>query len=205
MKIQIGEVYMDKVTSQKIIYPNKTKKYLLPCLKEYGEEFEKKIKSVFKVAVGLGDMVISNRGMLHERHIFILIDSTIAVKFFIDFIDWIKDQTMYEDDYVFGDIQKSCFHMVVLKFPEKFWGLFLPFKRGEYSTMFSSETITQLFSNHPNVLKVLIRDHNYRIVFTKKLNKIYGLSLSPYEYEGELDMPPKDEEEIFNHHLKKKE
>lgn len=202
MKIQIGEVYMDKVTSQKIIYPNKTKKYLLPCLKEYGSEFEKKINSVFKVAVGLGDIVISNRGMAHERHIFILIDSTVAIKFFIDFLDWIKDQVMYEDDYVFGDIQKSNFHMVILKFPEKFWGLFTPFKKGEYSTMFSSDTVKQLFNNHPKVAKVLIRDRNYRIVFTKKLNKIYGLTLNPHEYDGELDGPPRDEEEYFNHHLK---
>lgn len=210
MKIQIGEIYLDKVTAQRIIHPNRTRDYLLPCLKEYGEEFTNKINNVFKVAVGLGDIVLTKRKTpeAYARHIFILLDAKVAKKFFIDFVDWIKDQPMYEDDYVFDDIRKSHYHMVILKFPERFYDSFETFKAGKYSKMFNPETISKFFEKFPDVQKVLIKDSNYKITFTKKLNKWLGNKnsdrIKPEEWEGELDFPPKEDEEVFNTHLKKK-
>jgi len=208
MKIQIGEVYMDKVTQQKTIYPNKTRKYLLPCLREYGEVFINKINNVFKVAVGIGDIIVDLSTEGYERHIFILIDTTIATKFFLNFIDWIRVQHMYEEDYVYDNIQKSSFHMVVLKFPEKYYDSFETFKKGKYSEMFNKETIAKFFVNHPDAQAVFIKDHNYRIKFTRKLNIFLNNineadRVKPEEWEGEVDFPPTDETEKFNHHLKK--
>lgn len=201
MKVQIGEVYMDKVTNQKTIYPNKTRKYLLPCLREYGDTFIQKLNNVFKVAVGIGDMIVDNCGLKHEKHIFILLDSSIASKFFIEFLDWIREQPMYEDDYVHDNIQKSTYHMVILKFPEKFYDSFETFKVGEYSKMFTKETIDTFFQKYPDVQKVLIKDNNYKIIFTKKVNKIFGTTVQPDEWNGELDFPPTNKTEKFNHHL----
>jgi len=207
MDIQVGKIYMDKVIEQKIIFPNKTKKYLLPCLKEYGNIFINKLNNVFKVAVGIGDIIVDNCGYYHEKHIFILLDSIIANKFFLDFLDWIKKQSMYQDDYVFGNIQKSKYHMVVLKFPEKFYDSFETFKVGKYSSMFNKETIDSFFNNHPKTKLVFIKDHNYKVYFVDKVNEIYNLKgehrVREEEWEGELDFPPKDKKEIFNHHLKK--
>lgn len=203
MKVQIGEVCMDAVTEQKITYPNKTRKYLLPCLKEYGESFTNKINNVFKVAVGIGDIITDNCGFTHEKHLFILLDSNISPGFFNDFIDWIRDEPMYEDDYVYGNIQKSSYHMVVLRIPEKYYESMDKFKEGKYSEMYDQDTIQAFFDKYPEVQKVFIRDHNYRIEFTKKLNRRFNTTIKPEEWEGELDLPPTDKTEKFNHYLKK--
>lgn len=207
VKVQLGEVYMDKVTQQKTIYPNKTRKYLLPCLKEYGEIFIQRLNNVFKVAVGIGDIIISKSGLKHEKHIFILLDSTIAPNYFLGFLNWIKDQPMYEDDYVYGNIQKSGLHMIVLKFPDRYYDSFETFKIGKYSGMYSQEVINNFFNNYPDTQKVFIGDHNYKIVFMQELNEWLNNTreqdqIKPEEWEGELDFPP-DENETFNHHLKK--
>lgn len=203
MKIQIGEVCMDKITQQKTMYTNKTRKYLLPCLKEYGEELINKLNNVFKVAVGIGDIITDDCGFHHEKHIFILLDSNIATSYFIPFIDWIREQPVYEDDYVYANIQKSTYHMVVLKFPEKFYDSFETFKIGKYSKMFDQETIDKFFAKYPKVKKVFIKDHNYKVYFTEKINQRFGTTLKPEDWEGELDFPPTDKTEKFNNHLKK--
>lgn len=201
MKIQVGEIYMSEVTQQKTIYTNKTRKYLLPCLKEYGANFIVKLENVFKIAVGIGDIVVSNRGIKHEKHIFILLESTIAPNHFIEFLEWIKQEPMYEDDYVFNNIQKSTSHMIVLKIPEKFYDSFETFKLGDYSKMYTRSDIDLFFKSKPEIKQVLIKDHNYKIKFIGKLNKVWGTTIKPSEWEGELDTKI-DHEEIFNHHLK---
>lgn len=205
MKIQLGEVYMDRVTNAKTLYPNKTRKYLLPCLLDYGEVFTAKLSNVFKVAVGIGDIITDNCGFTHEKHIFVLLDSTIANRFFLRFMNWIRDQPMYEDDYVYGNVQKSTYHMVVLKLPEKFWDTIDKFKVGEYSKMYNYETISKFFEEHSEVRNVLIKDHNYKLVFVnRRLNRKFNTSIEPEDYHGELDFPPTEESDKFNHHLKKK-
>lgn len=203
VKVQLGEVYLDKVTNTPKPYPNKTKKFLLPCLKEYGTEFTNRINSVFKVASGIGDIVVDNCGLKFEKHLFILLDYRIANNYFMSFIDWIKDQPMYQDDYVFGDIQTTTHHMIVIKLPERFQTKTLSsFKIGKYSEMYEAKDIETLFSTAPDVKKVLIRDHEYRIEFTKRLNKIFHTNIDPDKYDGEASLPPEDDKEIFNYHLK---
>lgn len=203
MKTQIGEIVMDKIGKRPIL-ANKTRKYLLPCLKDYGKDFTSRLESVYKVAVGIGDIIISNRGIRHEKHIFILADSSIAKEFFIDFLDWIKYQPMYEDDYVFGNIQTSTLHMIIVKLPEKYYDSFETFKLGSYSQMYTRIDIDRLFANKPQFRKVVIRDHNYVVRFVQILNEEFGSSITAKEYDGELDFPP-DKEEIFNNHIKRRD
>lgn len=214
MKIQIGEVKMEDNKIQSVIIenketeeiqkvpPSKTRKYLLPCLKEYGKVFTRKLENAWKVAVGLGDAILINRDVKHEKHIFILFDSKPSPKHFKDFMEYIIDQPYYVDDYVYGDIQKSTFHMVILKFPEKYYDAFETFKLGDYSKMFSLEDVEKFFANKPNTKAVLIKEHGYKVVFTRKLNRMFNTELKPEEFEGEYDFKPTEITEIFNHHLK---
>lgn len=204
MNIQAGEIYMDKVTNQHTLYPNKTRKYLLPCLQEYGGVFIKKLEGVDKIAVGIGDIVVSNRGIKLEKHIFILIDTKKKPKTFVSFLEWVREQDYFQDDYVFNSIQKTNSHMIIIKMPEKFYGAFESFKLGEYSKMYTTDTINRFFLRNSNVTRVLIKDHNYKVVFAKKLNERYKSSVEPHEIEGELEFKPKLSNEIFNYHLKKK-
>lgn len=212
MKIQIGEVEMSKVREQQIPLQNRTKKYLLPCLKEYGEEFISKINNVFKVAVGIGDIISIQHHIdltpgkevpkpKFERHLFILIDTGIASDHFIHFLDWVKEQSMYVDDYVFDNIQKSQYHMIVIQFPEKYYDSFDTFKKGKYSKMFNTNGY-DLFTAYPEIRKILIKDHTYAIKFVKQLNKEFNTTIKPEEWAGEFDFPPNENEEVFNHHLK---
>jgi hypothetical protein len=214
MKIQLGEVKMGIVENQVVpetteLVPNKTNKYLLPCLKEYGDEFISKLNNVYKVAAGIGDIIVDVNGKkVYEKHIFILIKTDIATKFFIEFLEWVKDQEVYEDDYIFGNIQKSPFHMVVVKFPEKYYDSFENFKQGKYSQMFKTEDINTMFKHYPSTQKIFIKDQNYKIIFTRRVNKLFNLtgqhSLKPDDWEpNEYDLPPTSEGEIFNNHLKK--
>lgn len=212
MKIQIGEIYMDKVTNSPTLYTNKTRKYLLPCLKAYGAHFMTRLDNVFKIAVGIGDIVISNRGFKHEKHLFILLESVLPITggkrrlisdHFIEFLDWIKTQPMYEDDYVFDNIQKTTSHMVILKLPLEFYDTFETFKLGEYSKMYSKVYVDKFFKARPEIKRVLVKDHNYKLEFVGKINRRWGSSIKASEWEGELDDKP-DNKEIFNHHLIKK-
>lgn len=207
MRIQIGDIFMDNITDNGTMpYSNKTRAFLLPCLKEYGRVFTHKIDNVFKVAIGIGDVIVKNRGIKYEKHLFILLDSKIAPHHFQSFITWIRDQPMYQDDYVYANITKSTFHMIVLKFPEELYVTFHKFKEGKYSEMFSKEVLPKFFQNFPDVQKVVLKDHDYRIRFVGKLNKLFHLkgdnALAAQDYNGELELPPKDETETFNHHLK---
>lgn len=203
MKIQVGEIKMDELMKDIKVNSSKTKKYLLPCLREYGEEFTKKISSVVKIAAGIGDIIISNRGVIHEKHIFILLDSTIAPKFFISFIDWIRDQPQYQDDYVFGNIQTSRSHMIIIKLPEKYYKTFETFKLGKYSEMYTKQDIDVFFKDKPLFRRVILKDHNYKFKFVEEVNERFNSTVDAKDWHGELDFPP-DDKEIFNSHLKKK-
>ena len=50
MEIEIGKFYV-----------NKTWKYLLPCMKDYGSTFTAKMSSVFKLGFGIGDSLLENK------------------------------------------------------------------------------------------------------------------------------------------------
>lgn len=205
MKLQLGNIIMKTVSKKGGIYENRTFKYLIPCIKSYGEEFVKKIESVYKVAIGIGDIIVMNRDIKHEKHLFILLDSSILPMFFQKFIFWIREQPMYEDDYVFGNIQNSPYHMLVIKIPEKYVNSLAEFKKGKYSKMYSKEEIMEMFSNKDSSnVKILLRDKSYKFEFTKKLNKLFGtnLTVDDIEDDHELDVPINLEEEIFNYHLK---
>lgn len=197
MKFQLGNIVMKNLDKNKIL-ENKTRKYLLPILKDYGTVFTEKFNTIFKVACGIGDFVLQKSGINYERHIFILIDTSIKTKQFEEFLDWIEGQPYYEDDYVYGNILKSKLHMIVLKIPEKFYESLVTFKKGQYSKMYQYKDVNKYFSNHPEVQKVFIKEHNYKLEFIKRVNSDFGVNIDDFENENyELDYPINILEEKF--------
>lgn len=192
MKIQVGEIVI-----------NKTKKYLAPCINVYGARFGLEVNTITKVGLGIGDMITVKSGVRFEKHLFILVDvsSKLKQKTFNKFLIWIKDQIMYEDDYVYDDVQEGCLHMVVIKFPEQHYKTYETFKVSQFSKMYTKQDVNKFFAQRPEVQKVLIKDNNYKIEFVKSLNKQFGSTISPDEFEGELDFPVRKEEEVFNVHI----
>jgi hypothetical protein len=186
MKIQVDDICL-----------NKSYLYLSKALKDYGDEFLEKINSVFKVAFGIGDMLLINNGVIYEQHIFVLINTNKAKKHFKIFIEYIRNHESYEDDYVFDDVLKGNLHMVVIKLPKKHYNAIHWFKKSVFSKMFNQEDIEKYFKDKKEKL-ILIKDKNYKIEYTEQLNKEWGTNIKPCELEGELELPIITKEEHFD-------
>ena len=109
MRIQLGTIYY-----------NKTKRYLLPCLKSYGETFESKVANLFKLAIGIGDFALIDMGVKLDEHIFILVDTNLSRKNFTSTMNWLKLQDYFGFDYAFDDLHLGHLHMIAIKVPENF-------------------------------------------------------------------------------------
>lgn len=184
IKIQLGQVTM-----------NKTARFIKPCLRYYGEEFVKKLSSVFKLAYGIGDMIINDKV---EHQIFILVDTVKCTRQFIDVIEWLRNQDYYENDYAVDHLIKGRMHMLVIRLPENTVDLNL-FLSGKYSKMYKDEEVIDVLSDDDRA--IVIKDNNYRIKFVKKVNEYFQTNLKVEELhqEAELELPPNiDEQEFFN-------
>ena len=185
IKIQLGQVTM-----------NKTARFIKPCLRHYGEDFVKKLSSIFKLAYGIGDMLINDK---IEQHIFILIDTKKCTKQFVDVIDWLRNQDYYENDYAADHLIKGRLHMLVIKLPDNMIDMD-SFLLGKYSKMYLDSDVIELLSD--NDRSIVIKDNNYRVKFVKKLNDYFesNLKLEELNQEAELELPPNiDEQEIFTY------
>lgn len=198
IKIQFGSIFM-----------NRTRKYLFPVLKAYGSDFSFKINSLVKVAVGIGDVVVNRCGIQHENHLFILVDTLPNHSQFVSLLDDIRRHEAYEDDYVYGNILNSRFHMIVVRVPDNYLNSFDNFKRSQYSKMYSDEDLSKLFlfnsgevsKEYKDIRHVLIKDHNYKFEFAKLIQKEFDIpefNFQDIDDSAELDFQILDKEEVFN-------
>lgn len=217
MEIKTGEFYV-----------NKTWKYLVPCMRDHGTVFNTKTLSIFKLAFGIGDVLMNNESINKEKAIFILIDKKVQFTAFMNFMAWIVNQEYYLFDYPFDDVIKGRKHMLVLKIPDQYGKAYEHFLKGEYSKMYSLEEIDRLFgiinkrsdSNitdrlfiskrlDSNIVKlrsqskdVILKSVSMRKPFIQKLKKSFGddLDIKESDLTGkELDFPIEKQKEIFNY------
>lgn len=200
IKIQVGKIYM-----------NRTRKYLLPLVKMYGDDFVFRINSLFKVAVGIGDIAVERCGFKMETHLFLLVDSKFKPSIFNATLEKIRQHASYEDDYVYGNVVKSRFHMIVIKVPEKYIPTLQSFKDGKFSKMYSIEDVKKLFNfetrtgvdrdMYERAYKVLVHDHDYRIQFAEQIREefdVQNFTKDDIGIDAEYDLPIKRIQEIFN-------
>lgn len=201
MKIQIGDIFLSK-EGKNMPYPNKSHKYLFPALGSLGAEFVERFNSVYKFAVGIGDILYPVREEYsYEQNLFVLLKTNIAPNHFATFIEWVREQDYYRDDYVFDNLQKSDMHMIILNMPNVVQSQFANFLEGKYSQIFPSEYADKFFKNFPDSYKVLIRDHEYRIKFVNEINDEYDTNFTVREWPGDADKKPVYKEEVFNDHF----
>jgi hypothetical protein len=195
MKLQIGEIFL-----------NRTKKYLLPAIKQFGSEFTENINGLQKIAIGIGDFVCNKSGLTYEKHLFILIDIK-NTKGFQTRLNFFRQHDSYEDDYSFDRLIDGQFHMLIIQMPDNFYAL-SEFRNSKYSKMYTIEEINKLFfpiKKYEEIRKILIQDKNYRVTFAKQIAKDYNepdFTEDQLDDDAELDYPIKSIEEIFNMHLK---
>lgn len=212
------------------LFDNKTFRYLYPCLKHYGQIFREKINSVFKLAIGIGDMVSESK-YGNKPCIYILISTFIPTmsgpdnveygKKVDEIVKWFREQHYYVDDYLYDIINANSNRILVLEIPEIYRDSYYHFIRGKYSKMYSTEDIDKFYNKvvrknkelekkiNDRVeysKKVLLKDESILPDFVSKLNKEFGTKMTEPEMKGtELDFPLTMEEEIFSFELCQKE
>ena len=77
------------------VFVNKTKRYLLYTLIDYGEEFERRFTKLFKLAVGIGDFALVDMGLILKESIYILVDTKQSKIGFNFFLEWFKKSTIF--------------------------------------------------------------------------------------------------------------
>lgn len=201
------------------LYENRTWRYLYPSLKFWGPDLESRLNGFYKLAVGIGD---ANKE-IEEQAIFILIDVNVTLQGvhsgiyreqFVNFLNWVKFQPFYIEDYVFDSNMEKPKHMVVVKMPPIFTQAFDQFKEGKYSTMYLKKHINEYFAINTNDGKESTRVRNERVSRTRGVlnqteerrkefvdivNRDFNTNISVQDYkDAELDYPINLEEEIFN-------
>lgn len=191
MNIAIGKFYI-----------NKTKRFLYPCLKGYGDLFKLKFEKIYKLAVGIHDCFMNDTFSYIENKIYILVDSKYNPRDFASFLKWIRLEPYYVIDYVFStDFKYSRKHMIVLQVPQEYFFAYQSFIESRYSLMYTEEQIISLFSEKNQEDCNILRNNNS--AKKEMRNKIQlefeenceNLSLDFLESE----LPLKGKEEVFNY------
>lgn len=191
MHIQLGTLYV-----------NKTLKYLLPCLKLYGESFIVKLNSVFNLAFGLHDSVLDGTEYEGQKLIYILSDKFYQPAKFQNFLNYVKHQPYYVMDYAFDDIEKGRQHMLVIKFPDTHHDVYDKFIEGKYSKMYTKDEIRTFFSKESEAKDVITRSSSIRPAFIEKIYNSFNTRITETDiitYGMEYDFPPEMQKEFFNY------
>lgn len=181
MKIETGKFYV-----------NKTRKLLLPCLKDHGEKLMKAVNSLQKLAVGIGDHYIEDS--LDQNNLFLLVDT--RHQDFSKILIWLKKQPFFVKDYPFDDILSGYQHIIILKIPDDYQVAKTEFVKGKYSRMYTKNQVDHLFGNV--YIDVFARDQKSIQSFVDTVNKVYDANIQYEKWEGEVDFPPIRKEEVFS-------
>lgn len=193
MNIEIGQFYI-----------NKTWRFLLPCLRGHGDSFVERFNPVFKLAVGIYDTTVENSKYDNLGNIYILCDTAYQPKSFNNFLNWLKFQNYYVTDYSFEpDIQYSRKRMVVIQVPKDYKNSYIHFIKSEYSKMYSTEILKELFSNpaREKEFNIISKNDKCRFEFLNLLNQEFNTEIELEEFEEdfkEFELPLKRKEEVFN-------
>lgn len=185
------------------IFDNKTSRFLLPCLRGYGEEFVKKFNTFYKYAVGVSDSYWYDVTKKKGRFIFILCNSSKNQYQLHNFTFWVKKMPYFVESYCPDpDIQFSNKLMIVLEIPGRFHKAYDMFIQGRYSEMFTKEELDALFlDKNLETYQILSRSIEYMPKFVSKVNLEFKAKISEGDFSEvppELELPLKSLEEIFN-------
>lgn len=194
------------------LFENRTLYYLYPCLKDYGSNFISKLNSVFKLAIGIGDNYHNNK----IKSLYLLIShnygnsnisSTTYRKSFKDFLNYIREHSSYIADY---PVNFNESHMIVIRFPERYYIAYDNFLLGKYSKMYDKSEIDFIYPIQGISEKTLKRNlmsraiisknktglEHYKKIVKEEFNVI--LQDSDCMDNREFDIPYNKKEEIFN-------
>lgn len=186
---------------------NKTWRFLVPSLKDYGRDFAISFVQVFKYAVGIYDCKKENELSIKDRNLYLLCDSFYKKTLFKEFLDYVKDKDYFVESYVteFDHVEEELPYktMVVIKIPEKYSKAFDMFIESRFSEMYSSEELSELFFDITSIIdrRILKRSKDSEKNFLEEVNLRFKTDLEIEDFEGEIEeytLPIDFEDEIFN-------
>lgn len=204
MEIRIGKLWV-----------NKTWKFLIPSLKGLGNDFTSKFNSVYKLAVGIHDDLVSESEISQEKAIFLLLDTSYQPQKVSTFLNYIRYQPYYVIDYCPDvDIINSRKRMAVIRIPKEYEKSYDHFLNSEFSSMYSQDQISFLFSDIIDKIPKTEREKDRRLTyeiltktgkkalknFYEELEREFG-SIRNIESitNVEWSLPLKRKEEVFNY------
>jgi len=190
MQIKIGQYYV-----------NKTWKYLLPCLKDYGITFESKYNSLFKFAAGIHDTALDGSDLENQKLIYVLIDKKYKPKITYNIMDYMDNQDFCIANYAFDDLEEGRKHMFIFEIPEKYHDAYDEFLKGRYSSMYTPDEIQRLFpSETSEARQVFDRTDEAIDRMIRNVKNSFGTTITKKDLVGaELDFPIEKVKEIFNY------
>ena len=190
---------------EKEFHKNKTRKYLMPCLKGYGEHYANFISSVFKLAVGIHDTIIEDTPIKGNGCIFILTDMHPGSTAYLNFLGYIKEHMSYVADYCFEpDIDGSTKRMFILRIPMQYENAYEMFIKGKYGDMFTEKEIEHLFNSERSKVEISIlkRDPLAITNLQDSIKREHGQFIKDSDFIGDIieyETPLNKFEEIFNY------
>lgn len=193
------------------LYKNKSLSYLYPCLKGHGDSILDQIGRINLVCVGIRDynvkedkdclyLLISSKSSIGSSYV----NSQVYANRFNTFLKDIRLKDYYVRDYIYSNVDKNPYHMVVLRIPEKHKGIMQKFKEGRYSEMYTLEEIDEYFKVPISYTskRVLKKDETYLPIFVAIVNSEFNTDATVEDFkDAELDYPPDLRMEIFNYKI----
>lgn len=176
------------------IYENKTKQFLVPGLKLYGDTFIAKfVGDLFKLAYGIHDSLLEGADILEgKRPIFIMCDKGVNAHKTWKTIEWFQTRDYYITDYGCDLNSPPRKHMLVLDYPKELSDTYNKFIEGKYSEMYNKEMLDKLFlDKDSSAYKILTKAPSYMPVFINKIEETFDVRIedkTPY-IDSELEFP----------------
>lgn len=164
--------------NKRTVFKNKTFKFLIPVLRTYGEQFKFYLNNLDRRAFGVNHKAVK---LPEKRCIFILFNKDYKEELFYEFLEFVREKSYYVTDYIFGNAVNSNFHMVVIKFPDKYADAYDKFIKGNLSQMYSEEDIENYFNKDEIAKKIMKKEDNAVFFLIKEINELFGNNIVSVE------------------------
>lgn len=175
---------MMDINSGKLIL-NNTYRYLYPALYYHSRELMYKLRSFYKVFVGIGDMYDT---IPIGEYLYIVIDTSNKraryLEDFAKFLDWLREKHYYIKDYTINETK----HALVIELPEEFKDLIGKAVAGQYKGMYTKQQLEEIYKEEylslfngqvkERVINVVLGNPKYLSTFVTEVNKRFATEVT---------------------------
>ena len=175
---------MVDINSGKLLI-NTTYRYLYPALYYHSRELMYKLRSFYKVFIGIGDMY-DNTPI--GEYLYIVIDTTAKraryQEDFAKFLEWLQDKDYYYKDYTYSETR----HVVVLRMPDRFSEHIGKAIAGEFKGMYTKKELEEMYQEsnmslfngtiQERVFPVILGNPKYLPTFVSEVNKRFATEVT---------------------------